>query len=108
MDSYVRTKTKALILKYALAHPDSQRAPAERADGTVGGVGLYSIMHLVQRAQREGLRCVRMEALNLKLYLSACKLKFESIASKLPPMPAPSSAHSHSKSNNDTSAAAPA
>ena len=32
LDCYTRTKTKALVLKYALAHPDTQLPPERRCE----------------------------------------------------------------------------
>mmetsp|Transcript_38855 Transcript_38855/g.72911 ORF Transcript_38855/g.72911 Transcript_38855/m.72911 type:complete len:318 (+) Transcript_38855:109-1062(+) len=87
LDCYTRTKTKSLVLKYALAHPDTQKPAHQRPTGMVGGVGRACLNYLLSRGMDEKLRTVRMEALSLKLYLSASKLGFEPIASKLPRVP---------------------
>lgn len=87
LDCYERTKTHALILKYALAHPDSQRPRSERPDGALGGLGRACLSYLVDRASREGQRCVRMEALSLRLYLSAASLGFTQLGTTVPPLP---------------------
>jgi len=88
MDCYERSKTRSLILKYALAHPGSQRPAAEREDETLGGIGRACLSYLVSRAaQEDRCRSVRMEALSLRLYLSAASLGFEQIGTTVPPLP---------------------
>eukprot|EP00873_Tetraselmis_striata_P011127 jgi/Tetstr1/431391/TSEL_021081.t1 len=88
VDCYERRKTRALILKYALAHPQSQRPGRERADGALGGLGRACLGYLAGRAAREGHRCVRMEALSLRLYLSAASLGYTQLGTTVPPLPA--------------------
>eukprot|EP00667_Euglena_gracilis_P020091 EG_transcript_21666 len=87
IDCHVRTKTDALILKYVLAHPDSQLPAAERPHGAVGGVGQATLTYLVDRMVHRGLQCVRLEGISLRLYRTALALGFQPIASNLPPIP---------------------
>eukprot|EP00951_Prasinocladus_malaysianus_P049590 scaffold671388_cov45-Prasinocladus_malaysianus.AAC.1 len=70
-----------------LAHPDSQMPAEQRADGTVGGVGRACLAYLADQADSRSLRAVRMEALSLRLYLTAASLGFTSLGTTLPPMP---------------------
>lgn len=60
-DCYVRTKTRALVLKYALANPDSQRGPSERPQGTVGGMGQFCVVNLVRQLGLLRCCCRRVE-----------------------------------------------
>ncbi|KAK3285441.1 hypothetical protein CYMTET_6955 [Cymbomonas tetramitiformis] len=89
IDYYLRTKSRSLILKYILAHPDSQLPMDERPAGTIGGVwkeGGFRYLMAHARAVSH-LRTVKMEALSARLYASAVQLGFKQLGSRIPRVP---------------------
>lgn len=88
-DHHVRRKTRALILDHVLSSPASQRPREARPEGTVGGGGAAAMRQLIGEAERDGLRVVRLQALNLRAYGHAVELGFHALGNDLPPIPDP-------------------